>query len=189
MTAVFFDDLEARDPQARAEAVADRLPSVIANATRAPGWAKRLNGVDPASINSREALAKLPLLRKSDLVGLQKAEPPFGGFNVLAAGQAKRILMSPGPIFEFESMEADPALAGAAKLWRFVAGQGKREVTQREAWQGVKGGRFERAADLEEPFRVLEERGYLRRRPLSEEERKRRGRPSVVYLVNPRALS
>jgi phenylacetate-CoA ligase len=114
MSAGFFDDFEARDPQARAAATADRLPAIIANAKRAPGWAKHLSGVDPASITSREALVKLPLLRKSDLVALQKTDPPFGGFNVLAAGQAKRILMSPGPIFEFESMEVDGYGAGRA---------------------------------------------------------------------------
>ena len=81
---------------------------------KAPGYAKHLAGVDPAKVTSREALAKLPLLRKSDLVALQKADPPFGGFNTLAPGQAKRILMSPGPIFEFESMEGDVYGSGRA---------------------------------------------------------------------------
>ena len=81
---------------------------------KAPGYAKHLAGVDPAQVTSREALAKLPLLRKSDLVALQKADPPFGGFNTLAPGQAKRILMSPGPIFEFESMEGDVYGSGRA---------------------------------------------------------------------------
>jgi phenylacetate-CoA ligase len=114
MTAPYFDDLEARDPQARTDAIAERLPVVIANAMKAPGWAKHLAGIDPAQVTSLEALAKLPLLRKTDLVTLQKAAPPFGGFNTLAAGQAKRILMSPGPIFEFESMETDGYGAGRA---------------------------------------------------------------------------
>jgi phenylacetate-CoA ligase len=107
MATPHFDDLEARDPEARNRAVAEQLPGVIANAMKAPGWAKHLAGVDPAEVTSREALAKLPMLRKSDLPGLQKADPPFGGFNTIAPGQAKRILMSPGPIFEFESMEGD----------------------------------------------------------------------------------
>ena len=104
MAGAYFDDLEVRGAEARERAVAERLPAVIANALKAPGWAKHLAGVDAASITSRAALAKLPLLRKSDLVALQKQNPPFGGFNTAAAGQAKRILMSPGPIFEFETM-------------------------------------------------------------------------------------
>lgn len=119
MTAVYFDDLEVRDPQVRADAIAGQLPAIVANAVKAPGWAKHLAGVDPAQVTSREALAKLPLLRKSDLPGLQKADPPFGGFNTVAPGQAKRILMSPGPIFELESMEGD--VYGAARAV-FAAG-------------------------------------------------------------------
>lgn len=114
MTGPYFDDLETRDPDARALAIAERLPGLVANALRAPGWAKHLVGVDAASMTSVDALAKLPLLRKADLVGLQKATPPFGGFNTLPPTQARRILMSPGPIFEFESMESDAYGAGRA---------------------------------------------------------------------------
>ena len=73
----------------------------------APGWAKHLKGVDPASVNSRAALAKLPVLRKSDVAALQKENPPFGGLNVTAPGKVRRLLMSPGPIFEPEGQGAD----------------------------------------------------------------------------------
>ena len=48
----------------------------------APGWAKHLAGVDPQSVTSRAALAKLPVLHKSDIAALQKEYPPFGGLNV-----------------------------------------------------------------------------------------------------------
>ena len=68
----------------------------------APGWAKHLTGVDPKSVNSRAALAKLPVLRKADVAALQKENPPFGGLNVTAPGKVRRLLMSPGPIFEPE---------------------------------------------------------------------------------------
>ena len=37
-------------------------------------------GIDPAAITSRAALARLPVLRKSELPALHKAAPPFGGF-------------------------------------------------------------------------------------------------------------
>ncbi|MDQ8732511.1 AMP-binding protein [Bradyrhizobium sp. LHD-71] len=114
MTASFFDELETRDPQVRARTMAEKLPAAIANANKAPGWSAHLAAFDPAQVTSLEALANLPLLRKADLVALQKASPPFGGFNTIAAGQAKRILMSPGPIFEFESKEADGYGAGRA---------------------------------------------------------------------------
>ena len=67
-----YDALETRDPAARERELFARLPEAIAHAMTAPGWARQLAGVDPKSINSRAALAKLPLLRKSDLLSLQK---------------------------------------------------------------------------------------------------------------------
>jgi phenylacetate-CoA ligase len=95
-----YDALETRDPAVRERELFARLPDAIAHAMAAPGWAKQLAGIDPKSVTSRLALAKLPLLRKSDLVALQQDNPPFAGFNVTPPGQAMRLYMSPGPIFE-----------------------------------------------------------------------------------------
>src|SRR3954463_6975548 len=102
-----FDSLETRDPSDRERDLFARLPAQIAHAMTAPGWAKHLGGVDSKSINTRAALAKLPLLRKSALLGLQKETPPFGGFNVTPPGKAKRLFVSPGPIFEPEGHSGD----------------------------------------------------------------------------------
>src|SRR3954463_14062364 len=102
-----FDSLETRDPSDRERDLFARLPAQIAHAMTAPGWAKHLGGVDSKSINTRAALAKLPLLRKSALLGLQKETPPFGGFNVTPPGKAKRLFVSPGPIFEPEGHTGD----------------------------------------------------------------------------------
>ena len=102
-----FDSLETRDPAAREQDLFARLPAQIARAVKAPGWAKHLAGIDAKSITSRAALAKLPLLRKSALLGLQKETPPFGGFNTVEPGKAKRLFMSPGPIFEPEGYGGD----------------------------------------------------------------------------------
>src|SRR5437763_12633789 len=103
----FFDSLETRDAAARQADLLARLPAQIAHAMIAPGWAKHLAGIDPKSVRSRAALAKLPPLRKSALLGLQKETPPFGGFNVTPPGQSKRLFMSPGPIFEPEGHGGD----------------------------------------------------------------------------------
>jgi phenylacetate-CoA ligase len=102
-----FDALETRDPAAREKDLFARLPAQIARAMSAPGWAKHLAGVDATSVISRAALANLPLLGKSALPGLQKDTPPFGGFNVTPPGKAKRLFMSPGPIFEPEGHSGD----------------------------------------------------------------------------------
>jgi phenylacetate-CoA ligase len=114
-----FDALETREPALREREQFARLPEIVARATTAPGWDKHLAGIDPASITSRKALAALPVLRKSDLATLQKEYPPFGGLNVTPPGKVKRLLMSPGPIFEPQGEGADPY--GAARAL-FAAG-------------------------------------------------------------------
>ena len=102
-----YDALETRDPAQRAREEAAALPAIVARAMSAPGWARQLAGVNAPDVNSRAALAKLPVLRKSDLAALQKEFPPFGGLNVTPANRARRLLMSPGPIFEPEGDGAD----------------------------------------------------------------------------------
>src|SRR6266480_7358709 len=103
----FYDSLETRDPEARERELFSQLPDAIANAMRAPGWARQLVGIDPKSVRSRQALAALPVLRKADLKELQQKDPPFGGFAVTAPGKVRRLLMSPGPIFEPEGHGKD----------------------------------------------------------------------------------
>jgi phenylacetate-CoA ligase len=102
-----FDTLETRDAAAREADLFARLSANIARAMTAPGWAKHLAGIDPKSVTDRAALAQLPLLRKASLPALQKETPPFGGFNVTPPGKAKRLFMSPGPIFEPEGQRGD----------------------------------------------------------------------------------
>lgn len=114
-----FDALETRAPDVRGAAQFALLPDAIAHALAAPGWAKQLAGVDPKTITSRRELASLPLLRKSDLVQMQKDDPPFAGFAVVPPGKARRLFMSPGPIFEPEGHGVD---SGGAARALFAAG-------------------------------------------------------------------
>jgi phenylacetate-CoA ligase len=115
----FYDTLETRPPEARERALLGRLPELIERARQAPGWTKQLAGVDARTVTSRAALAGLPVLRKSDLKDRQRLDPPFGGFALEAPGRLKRLLMSPGPIFEPQGQEAD--FWGAARAL-FAAG-------------------------------------------------------------------
>jgi phenylacetate-CoA ligase len=103
-----YDATETRDSKARESDLFGRLPATITRALTAPGWSRHLAGFDAKAIISRADLARLPLLRKSDLLALQKDNPPFGGFNVTAPGEVKRLLVSPGPIFELQSHGDDP---------------------------------------------------------------------------------
>jgi phenylacetate-CoA ligase len=103
----FYDALETRAPEAREHEQFAKLPSLVAQAMSAPGWAEQLAGVDARSLTSRAALAALPVLRKSDLKERQQARPPLGGYALTAPGKLKRLLVSPGPIFEPEGHGTD----------------------------------------------------------------------------------
>jgi phenylacetate-CoA ligase len=108
MNDAHYDHLETRDPAQREQSQFNELPGLIRRAQElAPGWAKHLEDVDAAAVVSREALAKLPILRKSALKDLQAKDPPFGGFAAARAAGIARIFMSPGPIFEPEGLGAD----------------------------------------------------------------------------------
>ena len=80
----FFDDLETRSQDAREAAQLAAL-----NAIRSG------QGAEPLA--DLRDLAGLPVLRKSDLVARQKAEPPFGGLPV---SNIVHYFQSPGPIYE-----------------------------------------------------------------------------------------
>jgi phenylacetate-CoA ligase len=103
-----YDNLETRDPEARERSQFGLLSSLIARAIeKAPGWGAHLHGVEPGDITSREALSRLPLLRKNSLKGLQAARPPLGGFNTSPIEDLSRLFLSPGPIFEPEGLGHD----------------------------------------------------------------------------------
>ena len=102
-----YDSLESRDPAAREQALLSALPALLTRAMQAPGWADILGGVTAGDINSRAALAQLPVTRKSALKDLQQATPPFGGLNTTPTAQLSRIFMSPGPIFDPEGRGGD----------------------------------------------------------------------------------
>ncbi|OZI20838.1 AMP-dependent synthetase [Bordetella genomosp. 9] len=126
--AAYFDTLETRPPEAREEELMAALPQAIAQAmARAPAIAAQLGGVDPHAVVSRQALAGLPVLRKSELLARQQASRDgaaaggdpgpdgaaraMGGFAAIGWGQALRVFASPGPIYEPESARRD--------YWRF----------------------------------------------------------------------
>jgi phenylacetate-CoA ligase len=103
-----FDTLETRDPEVRERATLALLPRRIAHAkARAPAFARILGGIDATAVTSRSALAAVPVTRKSELLDLQKAARPFGGFAASGWGAVRRVFSSPGPIYEPEGAAPD----------------------------------------------------------------------------------
>ena len=85
-----YDALETRDPAAaRARAVRAAARQIVARAMTAPGWARHLAGVDPKSVTSRAALAKLPVLRKSDLAAAAERQSAVRRLQCHAARQGQ----------------------------------------------------------------------------------------------------
>ncbi len=104
----YYDMLETRDPAVREAELMQALPALIAHARQhAPAFARILAGVDAAGITSREALARLPVTRKSELLELQTQDRPFGGLTTVASGGLARIFQSPGPIYDPEGRRPD----------------------------------------------------------------------------------
>jgi phenylacetate-CoA ligase len=103
-----FDALETRTTDERKSALATRLPLQIAHAKANTAYfAESLKNVDAAAITSTAALAALPVVRKSDLIELQKQQRPFGGLAASGWGKLGRVFSSPGPIYEPEGRVAD----------------------------------------------------------------------------------
>lgn len=80
-----------------------------------PRLQEQLQGIDIATLQSREDLAAIPVVRKSTLMHQQHAlrgsgdvcEGVFGGFAPVSWGQVARVYASPGPIYELDSSRPD----------------------------------------------------------------------------------
>lgn len=109
----YYDASETRDPQAREAALFAAVPAQVAHAkARSAYFAALLKDVEPEAITSWQALAQLPVTRKSDLLEIQPKSLPFGGLNAVPPGKLSRIFMSPGPIYDPEGHGPD--------FWRFA---------------------------------------------------------------------
>jgi phenylacetate-coenzyme A ligase PaaK-like adenylate-forming protein len=69
---------------------------------KAPGVRRRLEraGLTPSDLRGVADLARLPVIKKSEMPDLQRADPPFGGFCAVPMRRVRKIFVSPGPILE-----------------------------------------------------------------------------------------
>lgn len=127
-----LDPLETRSTAERDAALTTALPAQVQAALAVPAMAERLDGVAPAQVTTRAALARLPVTRKHELLERQQTSrglDAFGGFSALgwtaqrALRPARRVYQSPGPIYEPEGQGSDYwRCARALRAAGFVAG-------------------------------------------------------------------
>ena len=122
-----YDDLEIRSEDERQDALTRALPAALARARTAPALARTLRDIDPDAVTDRAALARLPVIRKSELSEAQKKSPPFGGYATRKAVEFDYVFQSPGPIYEPGRREGD-----WWRLGRFLhaAGVGRGDIMQ-----------------------------------------------------------
>jgi len=75
----------------------------------APAFHARMDkaGLVPADITGMEAFARIPVLRKKDLMSLQAQGERLGGLMSVDFGRMRHVYQSPGPLYDLESREPD----------------------------------------------------------------------------------
>lgn len=88
----------------------EEVRRVVAHAyLQAPGMRQVMEeaGVTADDVQGVADLAQIPITRKDELIELQRANPPFGGFLGIERGQVKRLYRSPGPLNDPEGPRLD----------------------------------------------------------------------------------
>ena len=103
MRGEYFDDLETMPVPDRERYLNTKLAEAVDRAYRNAPAAREIMdraGVKPQDIQRLRDLGKLPVIRKTDLIDMQKRNPPYGGFLAIPADEVERVFISPGPVYE-----------------------------------------------------------------------------------------
>ncbi len=101
----YYDKLETMSPSARQQYLDKKLHEQVAYAySHSPAVKTSFDkaGVKPNDIKTTKDLEKLPIIRKTDLLDMQKANLPYGGVLGMPKGDVERVFISPGPIYEIQ---------------------------------------------------------------------------------------
>ncbi len=117
---MIYDALETRSPDEREADLMAALARQVAHAqAHASAFGRSLRGIDASQVSSRAVLAGLPVVRKHELLEMQRdalaaTGDVFGGFSAIGWGatrpseqRALRVFASPGPIHEPEGSRRD----------------------------------------------------------------------------------
>jgi len=99
----FKKHLETMPPEKRLEYLDRKLRGIVLYAYhRSAAFRSKMDAAEliPKQIRTIKDLEKIPITKKSDLVRLQRENPPLGGFEGVPVQELRRIYVSPGPIHE-----------------------------------------------------------------------------------------
>lgn len=106
---MMFDELDTQPDDRREAALFSRFSERLQEYSEScKGLSRQLEGSSFTTVNDRASLARLPVLRKTELMAAQQANPPFGDFVRESALAGSRLFMSPGPVWEPQVSGADP---------------------------------------------------------------------------------
>ena len=119
-----YDDSKERLPRGERESwLNQQLAELVESAyNNAPAIRNRFDkyAIAPSEIRSVKDLEKIPVMTKDELLGTQRANPPFGGFLTVPMGDLARIFVSPGPIYDVFEHDRVKPLAKAIQAAGFA---------------------------------------------------------------------
>jgi phenylacetate-CoA ligase len=121
----------------RFEALRDRLGALHG---KSHALARQIADVDISALRGPPDLALIPVLRKSALAELQRAEPPFGALAAAPTDAFARLFASPGGVYEPERSGPDPW--GAAKAFAAASVERGEIVVNCFSYHLTPGGRI-----------------------------------------------
>jgi len=102
-TGFFKKNLETMPQKKRIEYQNQKLRGIVQYAYKnSVAFKNKMDsaGLKPKDIQNIKDLEKIPITKKTELMELQKKNPPFGGFEGVPITEMRRIFISPGPIYE-----------------------------------------------------------------------------------------
>jgi len=104
----YYDELEVMSRQEREEYYNRKLQEQVKYAyDHARDMRAKLDsvGIRPSDIRTGKDMEKIPITPKDELVSLRQANPPFGGLLGVPPEKLEIIFMSPGPIYDVQSLD------------------------------------------------------------------------------------
>lgn len=104
----YYDELEVMSRQEREEYYNRKLQEQVKYAyDHARDMRAKLDsvGIRPSDIRTGKDMEKIPITPKDELISLRQANPPFGGLLGVPPEKLEIIFMSPGPIYDVQSLD------------------------------------------------------------------------------------